>query len=134
MLFATLRSDPLKRESYQTLYGALAVRRSLEQRDLKAKPDAAAPYFKLAVSARSLAEVSRFLTLLDARDSVELALAKEPDNPEYLLFAAHLEADLGAIDEAKARLDRILKANPGDQTALEFKDSLKPGMGGFSGK
>ena len=134
LLTTALRSDPLKRESYQLLEAAFATRRNLEKRDLDAKPEVAASYFKLAVTARNSAEVGRLLTLLDARDNMEQALAREPDNAEYLLFAARLEADLGAIDEAKARLDRVLKANPDSKAALELKDSLKPGMGGFTGK
>ena len=57
------------------------------------------------------------------------ALAKEPDKPEYLLFAAALEADLGAYDEAREKVERVLQSSPENREALELRDRLKAASG-----
>jgi tetratricopeptide (TPR) repeat protein len=131
LLHTALRNDPLKRETYQLLLNAYSLRTPMLQREIKAKPDAAAPYYRLAINARNLAEVVRLANLLDARENATQALNKEPNNAECLLLAAQLEAELGAVDEARRHVDELLKIKPDYREALELRERLQPGTGGF---
>lgn len=131
LLVAAQRADPLKRDTYQQLNACYYLRRDLALRESKDAPDGA-PYFRLAVAALNLAEVNRLAILLDGRESIVQALVKEPENIEYLLLVARFEAELGAVDEAQARLDRILKGDPENREALALREQLKPGAGGFT--
>ena len=131
LLVAAMRLDPLKRDTYGQFNSCYLLKRDLER---KLNPNSAASYYRLAIVARNAAEISRLVILLDARDNANQALTKEPDNLEYLLFAARLEADLGAVDEAREKVGRILKSNPEHREAIELQERLKLGTGGFTGK
>lgn len=131
---AALRTDPLKKETYQILYSCCRLQADLAQQEISANPDASINYFKLAQAQRQGAEVARRLGLLEAWEAVRQALAKEPDKPEYLLLAAALEADLGAYDEAREKVERVLRSNPDHREALELRDRLKAASGTPAGE
>jgi len=126
---AALRADPLKKETYQLLASCCWLQGELAQQAVSANPDASINYLKIAQALRQWAEINRRISLLDAREAVKQALAKEPDKPEYLLFAAALEADLGAYDEAREKVERVLQSSPDNREALELRNRLKAASG-----
>ncbi|MBN2561856.1 MAG: hypothetical protein JXQ75_13095 [Phycisphaerae bacterium] len=134
LLMADLQVDPLKKETYQLLGSSYQLMRNRWQREIAADPDDGLPYFKLAVTMREVSEVSRRIVLLDARESILQALTKEPENHEYMIFAARVEVELGALDEARERLARVLSSDPENQEAIKLRDSLQASLDGGGGR
>jgi tetratricopeptide (TPR) repeat protein len=126
---AALRGDPLKKETYQLLASCYRLQGNLAQEDLGANPDASMNYLKIAQALRQMAEMSHRISLLDACEAMKQALAKDPDKPEYLLFSAALEIDLGAYDEAREKVERVLQSSPDNREALELRHRLKVASG-----
>jgi tetratricopeptide (TPR) repeat protein len=80
---------------------------------------------RIARTHRRLAEVLRRLSRFDdALAAYEEAVRHDPDDPDLLLDAAALAADLRRADEAAARLDRVESLRPGDARAQEIRRHL----------
>lgn len=125
------KRDPLRRLHYDVLLSCYQLKINLGRHELAVKSESPAAYYGLGVAARNLAEVSKLYALLDARDSVGQALAKEPENPQYLLFAARLEAELGATGDALEKIELILKTSPENRDAKDLREQIQSGVGGF---
>ncbi len=124
-LTAAIQTDPLKRENYSLLQGAYQLQGNMYQRQLSSLPKDGSPYFHLAGIMRSMADNGRRVQMLDARDTILQALSREPENSQYLLFAARLEADLGAEEEALERIEQVLRASPDHEEAAKLREALQ---------
>jgi tetratricopeptide (TPR) repeat protein len=124
LLLPAIRNNPLKRETCQLLSNCYRLQVELAQQQIEMKQDDSMGYIRLADALRQGAEVNRRITLLDAHDAVKQALVREPEKPDYLVLAAILEADLGAVDEAREKVDRVLKSSPENRQALELRERL----------
>jgi len=125
LLRAAIQADPLKRENYSLLQNAYQLQGALHQRQLVAQPKDGGPYFQLARIIRAMADNGRRMQMLDARDTLLQALTREPTNAEYLLFAARLEVELGARDEAQERLEQLLQESPDHEEAKKLLETLR---------
>jgi tetratricopeptide (TPR) repeat protein len=84
---------------------------------------------RIARTHRRLAEVLRRLGRFDdALASYDEAVRRDPDDPELLLDAAALAADMGREEDAVARLSRVEVLRPGgDPRAQEIRRRLETG-------
>ncbi len=126
LLVAELQISPFKREAHIQLRECYQLVMGLKGQKQQEKPDDGTVYYEMAVVAREAAEVEKRLGLLDAFEYVEQGRAKEPDNAEWALFAARLQAELGALDEALQSIDRVLQSHPDHPEATRLRDSLTP--------
>ena len=125
-----LQTDLFKRETHTLLRACYDTAIKLQQREMNNRPDDGLPYFNLAVTLRGASEVDRRIRLLDAYEILEQARTKEPDNFAWSVFAARLEAELGAVNKALETLEQVLQAAPDNREALKLRDNLTAGAGG----
>jgi tetratricopeptide (TPR) repeat protein len=125
LLKMKIQAQPFDEGAHNTLQGCYDVSIRLRKNALRALPDDAALCFALASTMRDYADVARRINLLGARQFALHAIEKEPKKYEWQVFAARLEADLGAYPEAKQRLNDILKESPENQEAAKLLETLQ---------
>jgi len=121
----TLRVSPFRRDTYQQLTACFEVLINLAANDVTEDPNDARAILRTARLMRELGTLRRRLNLIDARDLVLQAIEVGGASTDKLLLAAELEADLGGIEQARARLDEILQQDAENARALQLKNSLE---------
>jgi tetratricopeptide (TPR) repeat protein len=125
-LFKTeIQQDPFKEQTYLDLRTAYQLAVNLHEQENTLRPEDGLPYFNLAVILADDAELNRRVGLLSARQYALEALARDPENNEYRIFTARLEAHLGATEEAWNRIDEVLRTDPNNSSAHWLRESLQ---------
>ena len=121
---AKIQGQPFDKDAHATLQGCYEVIGYVKNTALGTAPDDGAILYALACATRDSAEVNRRVGLLSARDLVQQAIEKEPKKYEWQVFAAQIDADLGAYPEAAKRLNEILKESPDNKEAAKLLETL----------
>lgn len=127
LLNAKIQNDPFNLEHHNTLRFCYSLLGRIKEIARKASPDDGSLYFALAVINRDGAEVERRVALIKAREYASQAIEKEPKKAEWQVFAAKIEADLGAFQQARDRLNEVLRASPDNQEAADLLKMLPGG-------
>ncbi len=131
---AQLAINPFKRETYGLLRSAYQALMRIEERKVRDDPDDGLHYFSLAVALRRAAAANERLDLLTAHETLKMALEKEPNNAQWLVERARLEAALGANEDALATIERVLQISPNNREAIDIRGSLSGGSGSTGGR
>jgi tetratricopeptide (TPR) repeat protein len=123
-----LRSDPFKRSEYELLKNCNELKINVGRSQAAAKPDDAPPYFTIAEATKALGEAQRRLSLLDARDSAMQALSKDPKQHNWRVFLARIELELGGMQDAIDQVNEVLKDDPQNAAALQFRSEIQARM------
>jgi len=119
-----LRLSPFRRATYQQLTACFEVLIELAASEITDNRNDAQAIMRTARLMRELGTLRRRLNLIDARDLVLQAIEVGGASTDKLLLAAELEAELGGIEQARARLDEILQQDAENARALQLKNSL----------
>jgi len=125
-----LQMDPLDKDIYDSLRQCYQLALTFQRQDSLARSEDGLPFFNMAVIAREDAEAMKRIGLLSARELALEALTKEPNKPEWKVFVARVEADLGAVDEAMRKLEEVLSADPDNEEANKLRQYIRTGSGG----
>jgi tetratricopeptide (TPR) repeat protein len=98
---------------------------NLQRRESLSRPDEGHLFVKSAKLARESAKVERWTVLLRAREYVLQALSKEPENLEWKVLLAGIDADLGARSEALKEIEEVLASDPKHSDALRLRDRIR---------
>jgi tetratricopeptide (TPR) repeat protein len=126
LLKAKIQGEPLNDDAPKALQGCYELLNRIKRNDLKVSPDDGGPYSALANIGRERAEADRRIGLLLARRYALVAIEKEPKKVEHQILAAQIEADLGAYQEARRRLEEVLQSNAGNPAAAKLLEGLPP--------
>jgi Flp pilus assembly protein TadD len=124
ILKAKIQAQPFDNDAHATLANCYDLLIKLKRTALTVSPDDGALYQALASATRESADVGRRITLLTARQYAIQATEKEPKKYEWQVFAARIEADLGAYQEATQRLEGVLKDSPDNTEATKLLESF----------
>ena len=124
ILKVKIQAQPFDEEAHSTLANCYDLLVKLKKMALRVSPDDGALYFSLASATREGAEVGRRINLLTARQYAIQAAEKDPKKYEWQVFAARIEADLGAYQEASKRLEDVLKESPDNLEATKLLESI----------
>jgi hypothetical protein len=134
ILKAKIQAQPFDNDAHATLANCWDLQIRLKKTALRVSPDDGALYQALASATRESADVGRRITLLTARQYAIQATEKEPKKYEWQVFAARIEADLGAYQEATQRLESVLKESPDNTDATKLLESFPPQPGAARSK
>jgi tetratricopeptide (TPR) repeat protein len=121
LLWAKIRNDPFDQDAHSTLQSSYRLLGRMKERELLPDPAEGQPFFALATLARESAEVDRRVSLLLAREFALQAIEREPGKYEWRVFVARLEMELGGLQEAKNRVDELLREAPENEEALALR-------------
>jgi len=123
-----LRSDPFKRKEHELLKECNELKIKVAKAQSAAKPDDAPPYYIMAEATKALGEADKRIGLLDARELALQALSKDPKQHNWRIFLAQIELDLGGIQDAIDHVNEVLKEDPQNAAALQFKAQIQSRM------
>lgn len=123
-----LRSDPFKRTEHDLLKQTNELKIKVARSQSAAKPEEGKPYFTLAEATDALGEAERRISLLDARDSALQALSKDPKQHNWRVFLARIELELGGVQDAIDHVNEVLKEDPQNAAALQFRSEIQAKM------
>ena len=125
LLRETVRADPFDIDAHEKLRRCYQVIGQLRGAQAASDEATGQHLFQHAQILVQAAEVDRRISALNARNQMLRAIEKDPTNIDWQFFAARLEFDLGAIAEAKQRIDRILGTQPDHAGALQLKRRIE---------
>ncbi|HPF41497.1 MAG TPA: hypothetical protein P5081_18670 [Phycisphaerae bacterium] len=121
-----LSVNPLSISAHRGLARCYEVLLQLQSRKLAGNPNDGEAFIEGARLLSDLAEIERRTRLLDARGLVLQALESNASSVEWRLLAATYEIELGAMGEAQAHIDDVLKTDPNNANALALRNRLAP--------
>ncbi|MCB9853803.1 MAG: hypothetical protein H6819_11950 [Phycisphaerales bacterium] len=121
--------NPLSVTAHRGLARCYQVMLSMQSTAISKDPNNGAAFIEGAKLLSAIANVERRSRLLDARSLVLQALETNASSVDWQLLAASYELELGAMSEARARIDGVLQSNPDNAEALALKNRLAPAGG-----
>lgn len=120
-----LRLSPFRRSSYENLIACFEVLIELAGSELNGNPNDAQAFLRAARLMKELGTLQRRIHLIDARELVLQAIEKGGMSTDSMLLAAEIEAELGGVEQARARIEEILKQDAENARAQQLLQSLE---------
>ncbi len=116
-----LRENPFDKERLEVLQSAYKLLVDIHRRRAEREPESAAIAMAIARAMRDRSEADKRLNMFEAYDTARKAfeMTAEPE-PEWQVFMAELEIDVGgagALQTARDRLRKVLEAKPDNKGA-----------------
>jgi len=124
-----LRVDPFNRQKLGTRREVLELQRDLYKFQVISNPSDGLAIYNLARSRRRLAEAERDIGVFEAMELTKQAILTDPRKFEWQVYAAELEVAMGAEQDARERLQKVLQENPGNPDASRLLDQLNRAPG-----
>lgn len=120
-----LPADPFDKDKLKRLRSCYVAVATIYDARRKENSSNSGPYYAVARATYELTRVDRQIALQTARDWAIKAVDLDPNNNEYILFLVELEMDMGALREARERIDALLAREPTNEKAGNMRKALE---------
>lgn len=120
-----VRDDAFNRSAHDQLRSCYDILAAIFQNGIRNDADNAENYSKYSQLLLEASQIDRRRTMLDALQLVRQAIERAPKRIDLKLNLVRLEYELGGVKDAKDMLEDVLRQDPKNADALEFKQKFE---------
>jgi len=120
-----LAADPFNENNLRLLKDALSVVAATWASDVMAQKDNPEAVYMLSIASQDVAEISKRISLIGAREYALRAITLNENKPEYRIRAAEIEFEFGAKSNAQYRLSDVFKIDPDNTAAKALNERME---------